>query len=312
MIGAYSQLDAGARQRIESACDFLNHKIAQQRKRVLLAAAWSAVAVFVIAAALRLPPWSLFEIPLIIALVVGWRAHREVKRWYKSLVVQRVVAALGSELTYAHDSSFGSEQFRRMDLFSERTDIFSSEDEVSGRHNEVAFALHEVRAAKREKQGKQTRTVVFFRGTILVIEFNKHFGGHTTVVPQAEHGLLAGLLGEADTRGARERISMHDAEFEKAYTVYSDDPQTAHYLLTPKLLQLIMTTRGRVGAKLRLAFRDNMLYVAVPSTHDRFEASLLTTRVTPEQVIGDLGSAIQLAQSLITGLDLETRIWTRV
>jgi hypothetical protein len=52
--------------------------------------------------------------------------------------------------------------------------------------------------------------------------------------------------------------------------------------------------------------------VAVPSTRNRFEVSLLTTRVTPEQVIGDLGAAIGLAQGLIAGLDLETRIWTRV
>lgn len=309
MIGDYQQLDDAARQRIESACDFLNHKIAEQRKRVLLAAAWTLAGAFAATAALRTPPWLLLWIAVPIVLLFAARAHREVRRWFKSMVVQRVVGALADGLTYSQASGFSREQFLAMDLFGSRNDSFSSEDEVRGQHNGIDFALHEVRAARREKRGKDTTTIVYFQGTIVAVEFNKHFHGHTTVVPQSEH---FGLLGESDERNGRDRVSMQDAEFEKAYTVYSTDPQQAHYLLTPRMLQLIMDTRTRLGAKLRLAFRDNMLFVAVPSTRNRFEVNLLTTRVTPEQVIGDLGAALHLAQGLISGLDLETRIWTRV
>lgn len=304
MIGDYQQLDADTRKRIESACDFLNHKIAEQRRKVLLAAAWSSAGAFVITAVFRLPLPTLFLIALPITIVFAARAHSAVRRWFKTIVVQRVVSALGSGLTYSHESSLGREQFLAMDLFSSRTDIFSSEDEVRGQFNEVSFALHEVRAARREQRGKNRTTIVYFQGTIVVAEFNKHFHGHTTVVPQAEH---FGLLGESDERRGRERVSMQDAEFEKAYTVYSTDPQQAHYLLTPKMLQLIMDTRTRLGSKLRLAFRDNMLFVAVPSTRNRFEVSLLTARVTPEQVIGDLGAALHLAEGLISGLDSTLR-----
>lgn len=312
MVGDYQQLDAAARQRIESACAFMNHKIAQQRNRVLLAAGWGTFAGVAFAALLRMPLWSILWIALPIVIFVAARAHGEIRRWFKSMVVQRIVEALADGLTYSQASSFSRDQFLAMDLFADRTDIFDSEDEVGGRHNDIAFALHEVRAAKREKRGKETQTIVFFKGTIVVIEFNKHFSGHTTVVPQAEHGILGGLFGELDERKGRERISMQDADFEKAYTVYTTDAQQAHYLLTPKMLQLMMETRIRLGAKLRFAFHSNMLYVAVPSTDNRFEASLLTTRVTPEQVIGDLLAAIGLARGLIAGLDLETRIWTRV
>jgi hypothetical protein len=312
MLSEYRQLDADTRKRIDAACRFLNHKIKQQRNRVVLAAAWCAFGAIAVAAFLRIPPWLPLAVALPLVLLVAARAHREVRRWFKSMVVQRVVDALGNGLTYSHESSFDPASFAAMDLFSERTDVFRSEDEVRGTHNQVAFALHEVWAAKREKRGKNTQTIVFFKGTIVVLEFNKHFHGHTTVVPEAAHGLLGGLFGEFDSRKGRERVSMQDAAFEQAFSVYSSDPQQAHYLLTPKMLQLILETKSSMATGVRLAFRDNMLYVAVPSTSNRFEVSLFTTKVTSEQVIGDLGSALQLVQRLVAGLDLETRIWTRV
>jgi hypothetical protein len=312
MLNDYSQLDAEARKRIDAACGFLNHKLRQQRNRVLMTTAWCAFGAIAVAAFLRIPPWVPLAVALLIVLLVAVRAHAEVKRWFKSMVVQRVVEALGTGLTYSRESSFDRASFTAMDLFSERTDVFRSEDEVRGTDNQVAFALHEAWAAKREKRGKHTHTIVFFRGTIVVLEFNKHFHGHTTVVPEAAHGLLGGLFGEFDSRKGRERVSMQDAAFEQAFSVYSSDAQQAHYLLTPKMLQLILETKSTMANGVRLAFRDNMLYVAVPSTQNRFEVSLFTTKVTPQQVIGDLGSALQLVQRLIAGLDLETRIWTRV
>ena len=312
MVSDYGQLDAEARKRIDVACAFLNHKIRQQRNRVLMAGAWCAFGAIAVAAFMRIPPWVPLAVALPIVLLVAARAHGEVKRWFKTMVVQRVIEALGTGLTYSHASGFDRTSFTAMDLFSERTDVFRSEDEVRGKHNEVAFALHEVMAAKREKRGKHTHTIVFFKGTIVILEFNKHFNGHTTVVPEAAHGLLGGLFGEFDSRKGRERVSMQDAAFEQAFSVYSSDPQQAHYLLTPKMLQLILETKSSTAAGVRLAFRDNMLYVALPSTQDRFEVNLLTRRVTPEQVIGDLGSALHLVQRLVAGFDLETRIWTRV
>ena len=312
MPGDLEQLDGAARKRIDSACDFLNHKLADQRKRLTLVAAWATFGGATMVTLLKLPLWGVLWFAVPIFLIFAVRAHNEVRRWFKTMVVQRVIAALGDGYAYTHTSSFTREHFLAMDLFSDRTDIFSSEDEVNGRHKEIAFALHEVRAAKREKRGKNTRTIVFFRGTIVVVEFNKHFYGHTTVVPQAEHAVLSGLFGEFDSRRGRERMSMQDAEFEKAYTVYSTDAQQAHYLLTPKLMQLMLETRAQLGGELRFAFHQNQLYVAVPSTRNRFEVSLFTTRVTPEQVLGDLAAATHLAQNLISGLDLETRIWTRV
>jgi hypothetical protein len=305
----FAQIDAATRARLEAGCNFVNHKIAQLRSRVLLICA--------VAVAGALVWWQAADIdvrfPLggaaaVIVLTSAW-AKRELARWYKKMVIHRVVEALGHGLTYQAGSHLARDQFRAIDLYQGRIDNWKSEDEINGARNDVSFALHEVRATRQEKRGKHTHTVVVFSGIVAVLEFNKHFHGHTVVVPDREGKVLGGLFGEADTRRGKNVVHVADADFENTYAVYSTDDQQAHYLLTPKLIQLILKARTHFG-DIRLAFYQNSLFVTLPSTRNRFEAGLFT-RVTPESALQELADVVALAEQLIDVLELELRIWTR-
>jgi hypothetical protein len=235
-------------------------------------------------------------------------ARRVLARWYKKMVIQRVVEALGPGLTYSAASGLTREEFRAIDLFQSRIDEWKSEDQINGARHDVSFALHEVRAARRERRGKNTHTVVFFKGVVAELEFNKNFHGHTVVVPDRESKHL-GLFGEADNRGAKQLVHVADADFEDAYAVYTTDAQEAHYLLTPKLVQLVLQARQHFG-DIRLGFYQNSLYVTLPSSRNRFEAGLFT-QVTPQSALQELADVVGLAEQLIDVLGLELRIWTR-
>lgn len=308
-LGDLAALDPSARARIDAACNFINHKIGQLRQRVTIAAICAAVATLLVTAFTAIPLQFAVAGGVAVPLIVAVHARRQLAKWYKGMVVKRIVDALGAGLTYTQDSNLTRAVFHAMDLFRERADVWKSEDQVAGRRNDVAYAIHEVRAARREKRGKHTHEVVFFKGLIVALEFNKHFGGHTVAVPDREGKILGGLLGEAETRRRKQIVRLAHPEFEREYAVYSTDDQEAHYLLTPKLIELVLEARARLG-RLRLAFYQNSLFVAVPSRHDRFEIGL-TSKVSPEQVLSDLGDVIALAEQLIEVLDLETRIWTR-
>jgi hypothetical protein len=305
----FARLDADTRARLEAGCAFINHKIAQLRRRVLLVAAITLVLATITWQ--LVPAGAMFPFAAAFAVIIFTtaHAHRELARWYKKLVINRVVEALGQGLTYSAASSFTRDQFKALNLFRSRIDQWKSEDQITGARNNVSFALHEVRAARREQQGKHTRTVVFFRGLVAVLEFNKHFHGHTVVVPDGEAKILGGLLGEADSRGGKDVVHVADADFERAFAVYATDGQEAHYLLTPKLIQLVLETRRRFG-DIRLAFYQNSLYVTIPSSRDRFETSLFS-RVTPAAALSELAEVAALAEQLISVLDLDLRIWTR-
>lgn len=308
-VARFAQADASTKARLEAGCKFINHKIEELRRQFLLISTLVLIAAFVLWQATGID----FRVPLVCsALVIGFthmRAQRELARWYKRMVTHRVVDAVGQDLKYSQESSFERAQFRAIDLFRERIDQWKSEDQITGRRNAVDYALHEVRASRREQQGKRTRTVTVFRGIVAVLEFNKHFYGHTVVVPARDGKLLGGLLGEANSRGGKQLVGLPDPEFEKVFAVYSSDDQEAHYLLTPKLIELVRHAHGRFG-DIRLAFYQSSLYITVPSNRDRFEVGLFG-KVTPATALNELADVVGLAEQLIDVLDLETRIWTR-
>ena len=80
---------------------------------------------------------------------------------------------------------------------------------------------------------------------------------------------------------------MDNVEFENAFSVYATDQQEARYILTPKLMDLIMGARVRINDGVRMSFHDNSVFMTLPGQGDRFELSLFGRPVTPEAPCGD-------------------------
>jgi hypothetical protein len=216
-------------------------------------------------------------------------------------------------MTYSPESRFTKQDFLDMDLYEKRTEKWDAEDEVCGRKNAVTYAILEAKATRTEGSGRNRRTIVIFKGSIVRLDFNKNFRGHTVVVPDSESKILGGLFGEAESRRRKEICRLENVEFEKLYSVYGTDQQEARYILTPKMMELVLEARLTLHSDLRLSFHDNSVFVTIPQTRDRFEVgALFGSRITPDIACGELAEVVKLAERLIDTLELETRIWTRV
>lgn len=304
------RLDPLARARVQIACDIVNKEIGEQWRNIAIATI--AIAIVAIPVGLAHPDqWRTvgYGAVILAGIVVG-NARREVAKSYKGLVVRRVVKALGENLTYRAESSLTEKAFLGMELFADTPTSFTSEDEIGGRKNNVSYSVHEVRATRRE----QKRTVVVFGGLMIRLDFNKNFRGRTSVVPNGEAvatGSLLGRLLSAAGRPSKAAVRLENPDFERTFDVYSTDDQEARYLLTPKLMELVLAANAAQSqGTLRLAFVDNSLYVAIPMKCDYFEASLSQT-VTPESAVGDLAEVIAFAERLVDEFELETRLWSR-
>jgi hypothetical protein len=242
-------------------------------------------------------------------VVYTWIAFNGLNERYKSSVVRAVCTALGPGFDYSPESKFSREDFLGMDLFAMRTQNWSAEDEIQGRRNSVSYSLLEGKATRTEGSGKHRRTVTIFRGLIVRLDFNKYFRGHTVVIP---HGERSAFFGEAGSSGGKDLCRMESVEFEGAFSVYATDQQAARYILTPRMMELVMRMRAELNHDVRISFHDNSAFLALPDSSDRFELKLFGGPVTPDSAAAALVEVIQLAESLIDALDLETRIWTRV
>ena len=317
-LGRISQLDQPTLLRIQAACNYVNAEVEKQRSRIITI----GIIVVSLAALLYLvmlrqgesdPRLPVFGAIFLIGLAVH-NARRELNRSYKHIVVQRVVKAIGNGLTYTPKSTLTRADFEGMHLFDHRAEKWKSEDEICGRRNQVSYSLHECRASYTQGSGRNRREVIIFQGVIVRLDFNKNFAGHTVVVHDRQSKVLGGLLGESGTRKGKQLVKLENVDFEGQFSVYATNDQEARYILTPKLMELIMEAQALLGAHgaLRLSFHDNSMFVTVPEPTDRFEVALFGARVTPEGVMGDLAEMVKLAERLVETLELETRIWTRV
>jgi hypothetical protein len=315
-VGRISQLDKSTLLKLQAGCNYINDEIGKARGRTLKISAF----VLILGAALYAHLWRRgYQDPrlpiggaVVVTFLYGAYERRELAKKYKTIVVTRVVSALGNGLSYMPLSKFTKQDFLDMDLFEKRCEKWHAEDEISGRKNAVGYSILEGKATRTEGSGKNRRTVTIFRGLIVRLDFNKNFGGHTVVVPDSESKILGGLFGEAETRRRKNIARLENVEFEKCYSVYCTDQQEARYLLTPKLMELILEAQTVLGVQIRLSFHDNSVFLTVPQNVDRFEVSMFGSKVSPETVVGDLAEVVRLAERVIDTLELETRIWTRV
>lgn len=317
-VGRISHLDQPTLLRIQAGCNYVNAEIAKLRNQVI--SGW--IVGICVAGIAYLILWHNGQrdprIPIgIVVVIVGFvtrRAQQSLKKTYKHIVVQRVVKAIGQGLTYRPDSTLTKQDFNDMHLFDRSAEKWTSEDEVCGRKNAVSYSLHECHAWYEVHSNKRRRRITIFRGVIVRLDFNKNFLGHTVVVTESTGKILGGLFGDAESRKGKRIVRLENVDFEKQFTAYSTDDQEARYILTPKLMELMMEAQALLGAHgdLRFSFHDNSMFVTVPEPNDRFEASLFGAKVTPESVMGDLAETVRLAERLVDTLDLETRIWTRV
>lgn len=315
-IGRISQLDHSTLLRILAGCNFINAEVTRLKSRVLKATIGAAVLAAIgygvmLTNGERDPRGPLFVV-FLVSTLVAQRAHSQLKKSYKGVVVKRVVEALGHGLTYRPESTFTKGDFVSMHLFDRGPEKFRAEDEVCGKKNAVTYSLQEIYASYKQGSGRRSREVIIFKGLVVRLDFNKNFVGHTVIVSNLQSRILGGLLGQSETRKGKEIVRLENPDFERLFSVYSTDQQQARYLLTPKLMELIIQAQAVLAAELKLSFHDNSMFVTVPQKKDRFEVSLFGAPVTPETTVGDLVEVVSLAERLVDTLQLETRIWTRV
>ena len=176
------------------------------------------------------------------------------------------------------------------------------EDRLEGRRSGTDFEffeahLEEKRTQRSSNGGTRTKWVTVFRGQCLRFDFHKTFYGRTRVMRDAGlFNAFGGMFSDMD------RARLEDPEFEKAFEVYTNDQVEARFLLTPDVMQRLLELEEAFhGAKLRCAFEDGQLFLALEGG-DMFEpGSMFTPLDNPERVrelLDDFSALFRLIDDL--------------
>lgn len=238
-----------------------------------------------------------------------WIFERKTERFlmrYKELYLKPYIESLG--FSYKMGALFQEKEVSQSEIFG-GFDRFRADDLVYANAGGVDFMFCDIRLEKDIGTGIpfifKNNYATFFEGPFFVANFNKKihsdvFVFSNTTLPPSElrHKLL----------GGRE-IPIDNADFNQNFTIYANDAMTVMYVLTPMLMEKILSLKQLVKSDISLSFKQNKIYIAIARGTDSFEPSLdqpiLNARIAKD-IKADLDAMLQIVKIL----RLNEKIWT--
>ena len=261
----------------------------------------------------------LLPVVVVVFAIVYRQLTKQYKMQFKLQVITAIVNFFDSTLQYDPHGRVSKSQFVQSGLFNTSPDRYRGEDRVFGTLGKTRIEFSEVHAEYQSQStdsdgATHTSWHTIFKGLFFVADFNKQIKGTTVVLPDVAERLFGGvgkLFQNIQKIGRHpELITLEDPVFEKYFVVYVDDQNEARYILTPNLMERIVSFRQRTGQKLRLSFSGENVYVAIPSDHDMFEARVFRTlwsKTLIKSYVDDMAMAIGVVEEL----NLNRRVWTK-
>lgn len=229
---------------------------------------------------------------------------QELSTYYKQEVIAQVLQSFCENAAFLPQQGIEESIFRSCNLFTS-PDRYHTEDLIKGRVGKTEFCCAEVHAEEKktrvDSKGRVSQYWVdIFKGFLFIADFHKDFRGHTTVQRNSLFKLSFGSS----------RVKLENPNFEKTFDVYSTDQIEARYLLSPSMMERLLTLEAQFNTGIMVSFQNSNILIAIPDSKNHFEANIWKSISDPSQLKEDF-STIQALISIIEDLNLNTRIWTK-
>lgn len=234
-------------------------------------------------------------------LIPGFTAFSNYRVRFKHEVAAEVFKIVCPTAVYAPLEGIAESVFDEPGLFSTRGG-FKSDDRVRGRIGQTPFEAADV-SRSYTTGGKNSRTVVVFRGLFFHLDFNKTLRGVTLVDPEGAESTSIG------DRSGLTRVTLENPAFDAKFSVWASDEVEARYILTPAMMERILALQSRTEKNLHVGFKGNRAYLGVNYGRALFEPGIAAS--TSVEAIHEMAAHFALADGIVHELDLNTRIWTK-
>ncbi|MCB0488400.1 MAG: DUF3137 domain-containing protein [Cyclobacteriaceae bacterium] len=229
---------------------------------------------------------------------------------YKKTVISKIVHFVNPSLQYNPEQGLQASEFTMGELFESPT-RFRTEDLVEGIVDGVAVRMADVVATKTKRSGSkgESTTVTLFKGLYGIARFERPFQAQVKLKPGnaayealeriggIAKKLLGGMVDSFMEKMKLTEIQTGHAEFDKAYFVQSNEKEKALTMLTPTLMQLILSFNKELAMPVALAFKGDQMHMAFANIN-MFEINLGVS-MTEKDDSRDYFRHLNLAMGLI-------------
>jgi len=243
-----------------------------------------------------------------------WKKYRAE---FKEQVIKEIIKFINSSLSYSPTEKISQGEFVKCGIFKTQIDRYRGDDLVRGTIGSTQMEFSEIHAEYKtttvdSKGRRRTQWHTIFKGLLFSADFNKDFNVKTYVLTDTAEKMF-GFLGtklQKMNKSRGELIKLEDPEFESEFAVYSEDQVESRYILSPSLMDRILSFKKQTNKNIQLSFVDSRLYVTVPYSKALFEPKLFGEMIDFED-IQEYHSDLNLVIGIAENLNLNTRIWTK-
>mgnify|MGYP001224565202 CR=1 FL=1 len=242
---------------------------------------------------------------------------KEYYKQFKEQVIREIIRFINKDLSYTPSDKMSQSKFVKCGIFRTGIDRYSGDDYVEGKINSTHIEFSEIHAEYKtttvDSKGRtQTHWHTIFKGLLFSADFNKNFNTTTYVLTDSAEKMF-GFLGtklQKMNKGRGDLVKLENLDFESEFVVYSGDQIESRYILSPSLMERILSFKKQTKKGIQLSFVDSRLYVTVPYSKDLFEPKLFGDIVNFNN-IQEYHNDLSLVVDLVDTLNLNTRIWTK-
>lgn len=204
---------------------------------------------------------------LVAVLVSGYQLSNATSTLKKTLsdnIISSVIKeALGDDVEY---NPWGRINPGSM-VFPFSYNTTAGSDHIKAVYNGLNIELGDIELIDEQEDtdenGHTEKTqITHFKGQWLTCDFGKELAGEVYISE----------WGKKDRRRMKSNVTMDNEQFSKRFCVRANNPQEAYYILTPNMMEYIISMADKSGGIVYISFlRNGKMHVAVKSGRDFFE-----------------------------------------
>lgn len=205
--------------------------------------------------------------------LVVHRAYEKFNQEFKNKYVLSVIGEMGlfENLGYQLRGGMTYDEVRNAAVIScGDKRYFSSEDMLTGCYQGFSFRYCDVVTKYLAGSGKNMRVETIFEGQIIQFtDFDRSKESHG-YVQIFEKKFISSIKGWTE----KHKILTENEVFNSRFEVFATDEHNAFYILTPKLLELIMRFEEDIDGQIAITFRGSSMFVALNRLGSMFDGKL--------------------------------------
>ena len=188
---------------------------------------------------------------------------------------------------------------RQSKLFNTFSNIIY-DDLFLGNYKDVKFSVNETFLISSNLIGFNSN---IFRGIIIAFNSNKKIKAHTIVANKCDISFSIFYNNELFNK-----VKLEDLNFDKRFSVYSEDQIEARYLITPAFMERLNNLRTAFGTKkIKCAFFDDEIVFAISTNKDLFEMGSFHRTLVNKKKVKEFYDEITAIYAMIDHFKLNER-----